>query len=112
MGDEQLETEDFQPMWDSIADKLSGKNVVLFGSYNWNSGEYMDLWAQDAVRLGCNLVADGLAILDSPEPGSDEEQAAIALASQSRERNLHTVRVTNPFHHLAARCFPLYSSGK
>ena len=65
--------------WDSIADKLSGKNVVLFGSYNWNSGEYMDLWAQDAVRLGCNLVADGLAILDSPEPGSDEEQAAIAL---------------------------------
>ena len=79
MGDEQLETEDFQPMWDSIADKLSGKNVVLFGSYNWNSGEYMDLWAQDAVRLGCNLVADGLAILDSPEPGSDEEQAAIAL---------------------------------
>ena len=32
-------------------------------------------------------------------------------ASQSRERNLHTVRVTNPFHHLAARCFPLYSSG-
>ena len=79
MGDEQLETEDFQPMWDSIADKLSGKNVVLFGSYNWNSGEFMDLWAQDAVRLGANLVADGLAILDAPQPGSDEERDAIAL---------------------------------
>ena len=34
MGDEQLETEDFQPMWDSIADKLSGKNVVLFVTCN------------------------------------------------------------------------------
>ena len=50
MGDEQLETEDFQPMWDQISDDLKGKNVVLFGSYNWNSGEYMDDWAQDAVR--------------------------------------------------------------
>lgn len=79
MGDEQLETEDFQPMWDQISDDLKGKNVVLFGSYNWNSGEYMDDWAQDAVRLGANLVSDGLAILDAPELGSDEEQAAIAL---------------------------------
>lgn len=79
MGDEQLETEDFQPMWDQISDDLKGKNVVLFGSYNWNSGEYMDDWAQDAVRLGANLVSDGLAILDAPEPGSDKEQAAIAL---------------------------------
>lgn len=79
MGNEQLETEDFQPMWDQISDALSGKNVVLFGSYNWNSGEYMDDWAQDAVRLGANLVSDGLAILDEPASGSDEEQAAIAL---------------------------------
>ena len=30
MGDEQLETEDFQPMWDSIADKLSGKKCGAF----------------------------------------------------------------------------------
>lgn len=79
MGSEQLETEDFQPMWDQISGDLKGKNVVLFGSYNWNSGEYMDDWAQDAVRLGANLVSDGLAILDAPESGSDEEQAAIAL---------------------------------
>ena len=79
MGSEQLETEDFQPMWDQISGDLKGKNVVLFGSYNWNSGEYMDDWAQDAVRLGANLVTDGLAILDAPESGSDEEQAAIAL---------------------------------
>lgn len=79
MGNEQLETEDFQPLWDQISDQLSGKNVVLFGSYNWNSGEYMDDWAQDAVRLGANLVSDGLAILDAPASGSDEEAAAIAL---------------------------------
>lgn len=79
MGDEQLETEDFQPMWDSITDKLNGKNVVLFGSYNWNNGEFMDYWVDDVGKLGANLVADGLAILDAPEAGSDEEAQSIAL---------------------------------
>ena len=79
MGDEQIETEDFRPMWDSITDKLKGKKVVLFGSYNWNSGDFMTNWAQEAVQIGVDLVADGLAIQDSPDPGSEEEAAAIAL---------------------------------
>ncbi|MFP5528017.1 flavodoxin [Peptococcus simiae] len=81
MGDEQLETEDFQPLWDDVKDKLKGKKIVLFGSYNWNSGEWMDSWAQEAAQTGATLVADGLAILDSPEPGSDEEDDAKALGA-------------------------------
>lgn len=79
MGDEQLETEDFQPMWDAISPKLAGKKVVLFGSYNWNTGDFMTFWAEDAVRIGCELVADGLAILDAPDAGSEDEDKAIAL---------------------------------
>lgn len=81
MGDEQLETEDFQPLWDDVKDKLKGKKIALFGSYNWNSGEWMDTWAQEAAQTGATLVADGLAILDSPEPGSDEEDDAKALGA-------------------------------
>ena len=81
MGDEQLESEDFQPLWDSVKDQLKDKKIVLFGSYNWNSGEWMDLWAQEASQLGANLVADGLAILDSPDAGSDEEAAAKDLGA-------------------------------
>lgn len=79
MGDEQLETEDFQPMWDRIKGNMGERKIALFGSYNWNSGEFMDLWAQECAQAGMNLVADGLAILDSPEPGSEEEEKAIAL---------------------------------
>lgn len=79
MGDEQLETEDFEPMWESIKKSLAGKKAVLFGSYNWADGEWMANWAAEAAGLGIELVADSLPILDGPEPGSDEEAAAIAL---------------------------------
>lgn len=79
MGDEQLETEDFQPMWDRLKGNMGERKIALFGSYNWNSGEWMDLWAQECVQANMNLVADGLAILDSPEAGSEEEEKALAL---------------------------------
>lgn len=76
MGNEQLETEDFQPMWDQVKEHLAGKKIALFGSYNWNDGEWMDLWAQEAAQTGIELVADGLAIPDAPADGSKEAEAA------------------------------------
>lgn len=79
MGDEQLETEDFQPLWDDINPDFKDKNIVLFGSYNWNNGEWMDYWGQEAVQAGANLVADGLPVLDAPDSGSDEADACIKL---------------------------------
>lgn len=79
MGDEELETEDFLPMWESIKGKLDGKKVVLFGSYNWNNGEWIEDWGADASNQGANLVADSVPCLDDPDPGSDEEKALIEL---------------------------------
>ena len=58
MGDEELETEDFQPMWDAIKGKLSGKKVAIFGSYNWNNGEWIQDWGADVANLGAELVCD------------------------------------------------------
>ncbi len=48
MGAEVLEEEEFQPMWDAIKDSLRGKNVVLFGSYDWGDGEWMRDWEAEA----------------------------------------------------------------
>lgn len=79
MGDEQLETEDFAPLWDQIKDKLKDKNVVLFGSYNWNSGEWIDYWGSDVVNLGANQVSDPCPCLDAPGADSAEESACINL---------------------------------
>ena len=48
MGAEELEDSEFQPMWDEVKGSLGDKKVVLFGSYGWGSGEWMDAWKEDA----------------------------------------------------------------
>lgn len=60
MGAEQLEEGEFEPMFDDVKDKLSGKKIALFGSYDWGDGEWMRLWQEECEGLGANLVADGL----------------------------------------------------
>lgn len=60
MGAEQLEEGEFEPMFDDVKDKLSGKKIALFGSYDWGDGEWMRLWQEECESLGANLVADGL----------------------------------------------------
>ena len=48
MGSEELEYDEFQPMWDEVKETLGDKKVVLFGSYSWAEGEWMDNWKADA----------------------------------------------------------------
>lgn len=64
MGDEILEEEDFQPMWDSVEAALAGKNVVLFGSYDWGSGEWMETWEAQAEAAGINVLDSVIANLE------------------------------------------------
>lgn len=54
MGAEELEDSEFQPMWDSVKDKLENKKVLLFGSYGWGTGEWMDTWKNECSNI--NLV--------------------------------------------------------
>ncbi len=49
MGAEVLEETEFQPMWDSVKDSLSGANVLLFGSYGWGDGEWMRNWEAETT---------------------------------------------------------------
>ena len=48
MGSEQLEEDEFEPMFTACEGRLSGKNIALFGSYGWG-GRRMD--AQLGVPL-------------------------------------------------------------
>lgn len=38
MGAEELEEDEFEPMFSSCESKLSGKKIALFGSYGWGDG--------------------------------------------------------------------------
>ena len=72
MGSEELEYDEFQPMWDEVKEILDDKKVVLFGSYSWAEGEWMDNWKADADEAGVNVV-DSVICYDAPD---DEGEAA------------------------------------
>ena len=71
MGDEELDP-DFEELWDACKDELADKPVVLFGSYDWGTGEWMETWADDACDSGANVVATVIANL---EPDDEAEEA-------------------------------------
>lgn len=69
MGAEELESDEFEPMFSSIEGELKGKKVVLFGSYDWGDGEWMRLWEARTKAVGADVV-DTLIVNNSP---SDED---------------------------------------
>lgn len=67
MGSEQLEDGEFEPMFDSVKDSLSGKSVALFGSYGWGDGDWMRNWEEDCKAAGINLVCDSVICNEAPD---------------------------------------------
>lgn len=80
MGAEQLEEMEFEPFYAELESKLSGKKVVLFGSYGWG-GTWLDDWAERVKGAGATIVADNLAILGAPEDDADCVALGKALAN-------------------------------
>ena len=66
MGAEELEEDYFRPYFDSIKDVIKDKKVAIFGSYEWNSGEWMDLWKNECADCGISVV-DALIAYDHPD---------------------------------------------
>lgn len=67
MGAEELEETEFAPFFDSIEDKLSGKTLLLFGSYGWGDGEWMRSWEERCRTAGAVLVDDkGYIVNEAP----------------------------------------------
>lgn len=73
MGAEELEPDEFEPMFDGCQEKLSGKSIALFGSYGWGDGEWMDSWSSLARQKGAVLVCDSVICQEYPD---DEAVAA------------------------------------
>ena len=67
MGAENLEESEFQPFYDSVKDKLAGKKLALFGSYDWGDGEWMCTWQADAEEAGAVMLAEGLIVNNTPD---------------------------------------------
>jgi flavodoxin I len=67
MGAEVLEESEMEPFIESIASVVGGKNTILFGSYGWGNGEWMEEWQERMERYGANLLQDGLIINNEPD---------------------------------------------
>ena len=78
MGAEVLEEEEFQPFYDELEGKLSGKKVALFGSYGWGDGEWMRNW-QDSVKAAGAQLCGGEGLMINNEPDADGIEQCKAL---------------------------------
>lgn len=76
MGAEELESDEFEPVWDELEPELPGRKVVLFGSYDWADGEWMDLWRERAEAAGIT-VADTVIAKDYPDGPAAEACRAL-----------------------------------
>lgn len=77
MGCEVLEETEMEPFVESLeSENLSGKPVVLFGSFDWGDGQWMQDWAERMEKMGIRLLAEGLTVQNTP----DEEGLALCRA--------------------------------
>lgn len=83
MGSEELEENEFEPMFASVEKNLSDKPVIIFGSYEWAEGEWMQTWQERCASDGINLACDGLIAYDYPDGEALEKcrKAATDLAN-------------------------------
>ena len=79
MGAEVLEEDEFDPFFTSIEGSLSGKKVLLFGSYGWGDGEWMRNWNDQCVSDGAVMACD--FVICNNEPDDDAIAACKALGA-------------------------------
>ena len=74
MGAEQLEESEMEPFVEALEPLVSGKTILLFGSYGWGDGEWMGDWADRMENAGAVLIRDeGITANDAPDDEALEE---------------------------------------
>ena len=61
MGDEVLEEDSFEPFFTDAEAKIKDVPVVLFGSYGWGGGTWMENWAERTENAGAKLLGKAIA---------------------------------------------------
>ena len=67
MGDEVLEEDEFQPMFDACEPRLSGRKIALFGSYGWGDGEWIQNWEETCKNAGAVMACDFVTCQEAPD---------------------------------------------
>lgn len=67
MGSEELDEDEFGPLFEKLAPSLAGKKVALFGSYGWGDGEWMRTWEDNCRAAGIVLACDSVTCQEDPD---------------------------------------------
>ena len=74
MGAEQLEESEMEPFVEMLEPLVSGRKILLFGSYGWGDGEWMRDWCERMKNAGAVLVREeGVTANDAPDDEALEE---------------------------------------
>ena len=77
MGAEVLEESEMEPFVEELESYVSGKKILLFGSYGWGDGEWMRDWADRMKNAGAQLIREeGIIANEAPEDDVLEELKA------------------------------------
>lgn len=72
------------PFVEELVSSVSGKKILLFGSYGWGNGEWMRNWVEQMTGAGAEMIeADGVICNDAPD--SDAEEALTAAGKALAE---------------------------
>ena len=66
MGVESLDDSEMEPFVNRVKGLVKNKPLILFGSYDWGDGEWMEDWVADMERAGANLIAESLIMNNEP----------------------------------------------
>ena len=64
---QEYEESEFEPMFESCENSLSGKQIALFGSYGWGDGEWMRSWEERCKNAGIQLACDSVICNEMPD---------------------------------------------
>ena len=80
MGAEELEEQEFDPMFAECEPKLKGKRIALFGSYGWGDGEWMRLWEDSCVSDGALLAHSSVICNEAPDENIKKQCSELGAA--------------------------------
>lgn len=77
MGAEELEEDEFAPMFEQCEKKLKGKKIALFGSYGWGDGEWMRCWEDRCIEDEAAIACPCVICNEAPDETAQQECKAL-----------------------------------
>lgn len=81
MGAEQLEEAEMEPFVEELIPLVSGRHILLFGSYGWGDGEWMRDW-EDRMKAAGAVLIGGEGIIANETP---DDEILLKLEEAGRE---------------------------